>query len=235
MKIGKFLRERLDRKTVIKVFLLIAIFAATTLVVYNTPLRRYTNPRELKDFFLSWGHWAPLIFILVFAIKSVIPFPTSILALAAGLVFGPFYGALYAIIGSVVSAAIAYQVAKRLGRDFVVKVLGQKTKILDRLAEMHGLQVVLFFRIVPSLPFDVFNLGAGLSNIRYRDFLLGTLIGMTPWSFALGYLGDRLANLKLNFISILSFFLIIAIFALPVLIRKFSKSPEKKKTKPPAV
>ncbi len=230
MKIGKLLKDRLDKKTVIKVLALIAIFAITTIVVYNTPLRRYTNPRELKSFFLSWGYWAPFIFILVFAIKSVIPFPTSVLALAAGLVFGPFYGAIYAIIGSVISAGIAYQLSRRLGRDFVVRVLGPKAKILDRLTGVHGLEVVLFFRIVPSLPFDVFNLGAGLSNIRFRDFLIGTAIGMTPWSFALGYLGDRLANLKLNFISFLSFFLIIAIFALPILIRKFSKN---RKNTPP--
>lgn len=228
MKIGKFLKERLDRKTVAKVVLLISIFAIATIVVYNTPLKRYTDPRELKAFLLSFGYWAPLIFILAFAVKAVIPFPSSVFALAAGLVFGPFYGALYAIIGSVISAAIAYQLSRRLGRDFVVKVLGNKAKALDRLTNVHGLEVVLFFRIVPSLPFDVFNLGAGLSSISFSDFLIGTAIGMTPWSFALSYLGDRLANMKLNFISFLSFFLIIVIFALPIIIRKFSKNSRKK-------
>ncbi len=228
MKIGKFLKERLDRKTVAKVVLLISIFAIATIVVYNTPLKRYMDPRELKAFLLSFGYWAPLIFMLAFAIKAVIPFPSSVFALAAGLVFGPFYGALYAIIGSVISAAIAYQLSRRLGRDFVIKVLGNKAKALDRLTNVHGLEVVLFFRIVPSLPFDVFNLGAGLSSISFSDFLIGTAIGMTPWSFALSYLGDRLANMKLNFISFLSFFLIIAIFALPIVIRKFSKNSRKK-------
>ncbi len=228
MKIGKFLKDRLDKKTVAKVVLLISIFAVATIVVYNTPLKKYTDPRELKAFFLAFGYWAPLVFILAFAVKAVIPFPSSVFALAAGLVFGPFYGAVYAIIGSVISAAIAYQLSRRLGRDFVVKVLGNKAKALGRLTNVHGLEVVLFFRMVPSLPFDVFNLGAGLSNITFSDFLIGTAIGMTPWSFALSYLGDRLANMKLNFISFLSFFLIIAIFALPIIIRKFSKNSRKK-------
>jgi uncharacterized membrane protein YdjX (TVP38/TMEM64 family) len=228
VKIGKFLKDRLDKKTVAKVVLLISIFAVATIVVYNTPLKKYTDPRELKAFFLAFGYWAPLVFILAFAVKAVIPFPSSVFALAAGLVFGPFYGAVYAIIGSVISAAIAYQLSRRLGRDFVVKVLGNKAKALDRLTNVHGLEVVLFFRMVPSLPFDVFNLGAGLSNITFSDFLIGTAIGMTPWSFALSYLGDRLANMKLNFISFLSFFLIIAIFALPIIIRKFSKNSRKK-------
>lgn len=228
MKIGKFLKDRLDKKTIIKVSILLSIFIVATIIVYNTPLKAYTNPHKLKEFFLSFGYLAPIIFILAFAIKAIIPFPSSVFALAAGLVFGPFYGAIYSIIGSVISAAIAYQLSRRLGRDFVVKILGSKAKTLDRLTNVHGLEVVLFFRIVPSLPFDVFNLGAGLSNITFRDFLIGTAIGMTPWSFALGYLGDRLANMKLNFISLLSVFLIIAIFALPVLIRKFSKTSQKK-------
>lgn len=229
MKIGKLLRDRLDKKTVIKVVLLISIFAIATVVVYNTPLKKYTNPHKLKGFFLSFGYWAPIMYILAFAVKAIIPFPSSVFALAAGLVFGPFYGAVYSIIGSVISAAIAYQMSRKLGRDFIVKILGNKAKTLDRLTNVHGLEVVLFFRIVPSLPFDVFNLGAGLSDITFADFLIGTAIGMTPWSFALSYLGDRLANMKLNFVSLLSFFLIIAIFALPILIRKFSKTSLKRK------
>ncbi len=230
MKIGKFLKERLDKKTIIKVLALITIFTTATIVVYITPLKRYTNPNELKSFFLSWGYWAPLIFIAAFSVKSVIPFPSSVFALAGGLVFGPFYGAVYSIIGSIASAGIAYQISRRLGRDFVNKVLGAKAKTLDRLTNVHGLEVVLFFRIVPSLPFDVFNLGAGLSDITFRDFIIGTAIGMTPWSFALSYLGDRMANLKLNFISLLSFFLIIAIFALPVIIKKFGNDKKKRKS-----
>ncbi|MCL4558656.1 MAG: TVP38/TMEM64 family protein [Deltaproteobacteria bacterium] len=224
MKIGKLLRESLDRKTVIKVSVLVIIFTVATAVVYVTPLKRYTDPRALKAFFVSWGYWAPVIFVAVFAVKSVVPFPSSILALAGGLVFGPFYGAVYSIVGSVISASIAYQVSRRLGRDFVNKVLGTKARTLDRLTHVHGLEVVLFFRMVPSLPFDVFNLGAGLSDITFRDFFIGTALGMIPWSFALSYLGDRMANLRLNFISLLSFFLIIAIFVLPLLIKKFGNN-----------
>jgi uncharacterized membrane protein YdjX (TVP38/TMEM64 family) len=229
MKIGKLLKDRLDKKTVIKVLILIAIFTTATIVVYNTPLRRYTDPKDLKNFFLLFGYWAPVVFMLAFAIKSVIPFPSSVFPLAGGLVFGPFFGALYSIIGSVISGGIAYQLSRKLGRDFVNKVLGAKARALDRLTNVHGLEVVLFFRLVPSLPFDVFNLGAGLSDITFKDFLIGTAIGMTPWSFALSYLGDRLANFKLNFISLLSFFLIIAIFALPLLIRKFGNNKKKHK------
>ncbi len=221
MKIGKFLRERLDRKTVIKVLILVVIFSVATVVVYVTPLKRYTDPRKLKAFFVAWGYWAPVIFIAAFAVKSVVPFPSTVLALAGGLVFGPFYGAVYSIIGSTVSGSIAYQVSRRLGRDFVNKVLGSKARVLDRMTHAHGLAVVLFFRIVPSLPFDVFNLGAGLSDITFRDFVIGTAIGMAPWSFVFSYLGDRMVNLKLNFISILSLFLIVAIIVLPLLIKKF--------------
>ncbi len=227
MKISKLLKERLDRKTVAKVLILIAIFTITAAIVYNTSLRRYTNPEEFKNLFLSWGYWAPLIFIAAFAVKSVVPFPSSIFPLAGGLVFGPFYGAIYSIVGSVISAGIAYQLSRKLGRDFIIKILGTKAETLDRLTNVHGLKVVLFFRIVPSLPFDVFNLGAGLSNITFKDFLIGTAIGMIPWSFALSYLGNRLANLQLNFITLLSFFLIISIIALPLLIRKFTKNSKK--------
>ncbi len=231
MKIIKLLKERLDRKTIVKTLILISIFSLATIAVYSTPLKEYANPQKFKALVFSlknkWGYWTPLIFILAFAIKSVIPFPSSIFPLVGGLVFGPLYGAVYSIIGSVISAAIAYQLSRRLGRDFVLKVLGTKAKTLDRLTNVHGLEVVLFFRIVPSLPFDVFNLGAGLSSITFSDFVIGTVIGMIPWSFALSYLGDHLMNFKVNFVSLLSLFLIIAIITLPILIKKFSHNSKK--------
>ncbi len=234
MKIGKSLINRLDKKTIVKVSILISIFTVATAVVYFTPLRQYANPhqlenlRKIKGVLNSFGYWAPLVFIAAFAVKAIIPFPSSAFMVFSGLAFGPFYGAVYSIVGSVISAGIAYQIAQRLGRDFVVRVLGRKAKALDRFTNVHGLPVVLFFRIVPSLPFDVFNLGAGLSDITFGDFIIGTAIGMTPWSFAMSYLGDKLENL--NLFSLLSFFLIIAIIALPIFIKKFSST--RKKTGP---
>jgi uncharacterized membrane protein YdjX (TVP38/TMEM64 family) len=51
---------------------------------------------------------------------------------------------------------------------------------------------MLLARIVPVAPFAVVNLVAGAIQIRLRDFLLGTVIGMSPGIFALVMLQDQI-------------------------------------------
>ena len=43
-------------------------------------------------------------------------------------------------------------------------------------------------------PFGLVNLAAGASEVRARDFLLGSLLGLTPVVCAFALLGDRLAR-----------------------------------------
>ena len=63
---------------------------------------------------------------------------------------------------------------------------------LSRRLGQRGLLAVIAVRVLPVAPFTVVNLVAGASHIRLRDFLLGTLIGMTPGIFAVTVFSDRL-------------------------------------------
>jgi uncharacterized membrane protein YdjX (TVP38/TMEM64 family) len=48
-----------------------------------------------------------------------------------------------------------------------------------RLAK-KGIMSVITFRIIPIAPFTVINLIAGASHIKFRDFLIGTIVGILP-------------------------------------------------------
>jgi uncharacterized membrane protein YdjX (TVP38/TMEM64 family) len=47
-------------------------------------------------------------------------------------------------------------------------------------------------RLLPIAPFTVINLVAGTSELRMRDFLLGSLFGMAPGIVLITLFGDRL-------------------------------------------
>jgi uncharacterized membrane protein YdjX (TVP38/TMEM64 family) len=49
-------------------------------------------------------------------------------------------------------------------------------------------------RLLPVAPFTVVNLVAGSSGIRFRDFLLGSAIGMLPGIALLAMFGDWLGD-----------------------------------------
>ena len=51
---------------------------------------------------------------------------------------------------------------------------------------------IVTLRIVPVAPFTVVNVIAGAANISWRDFALGTLIGLLPGVTAIAFLAERL-------------------------------------------
>ena len=80
-----------------------------------------------------------------------------------------------------------------MGRETVRRFAGSLINRLSRKLSEAGLLTVITFRIVPVAPFSVINLIAGVSEIRWRDFALGTLVGMLPGVIAVTLLADRIA------------------------------------------
>jgi phospholipase D1/2 len=70
--------------------------------------------------------------------------------------------------------------------------VGRLNRLSRRLAR-RGVLAIVTVRVVPVAPFTVINLVAGASHIRFRDFLLGSVLGLTPGIFAVAVFTDRLA------------------------------------------
>ena len=69
---------------------------------------------------------------------------------------------------------------------------------LARLSEgfkQDALSYMLFLRLVPAFPFFVVNLAPALLGVPFRSFLLGTLLGIIPGTFAFAYLGTGLDSI----------------------------------------
>ena len=63
-----------------------------------------------------------------------------------------------------------------------------------RSIERNGTLAVFLLRKIP-VPFLIANVVAGASRVRYRDFVVGTLLGMTAVVVGLAGFGYQLANL----------------------------------------
>jgi uncharacterized membrane protein YdjX (TVP38/TMEM64 family) len=79
-----------------------------------------------------------------------------------------------------------------MGRDAVRRFAGSLLNRLSRKLSESGLWAVITFRVVPVAPFSVINLIAGVSEIRWRDYALGTVLGMLPGIVAIVLLADRI-------------------------------------------
>jgi len=82
----------------------------------------------------------------------------------------------------VASAATSFGIARALGRGaFARWLLGRpRARALAQLAEDGGMATVALIRISPLLPFTPSNAVLGLTGLKPRALVLGTLFGMAP-------------------------------------------------------
>ena len=153
------------------------------------------TPDRVRSFVLSFGVWAPAVYILAYA-QPIIPLPASLMTGLAGAAFGRGWGTLAALIGATLRASTEFLVARLLGRDMVAKLLKGKAAALDQKIGENGFKAVFFIRLIPNLPFDVQNYGLGFSQVKFLPYVLGSFLGMLPACFALVYLGESLTDPK---------------------------------------
>ena len=135
------------------------------------------------------GAWAPLLFLLIYAIAAVLFLPGSVLTLAGGALFGPLLGTFYNLTGATLGAALAFLVARYLASDWVAARSGGRLKQLINGVESEGWRFVAFVRLVPLFPFNLLNYALGVTRIRFSHYLLATYVCMLPGAVAYTYLG----------------------------------------------
>lgn len=205
----------------IVVFILLGVFLG---VFYSLDLFSFTNPQEVKKFVLSYGTYAPIIFIILFTFVPLTLFPDAILAIAGGLIFGLVQGSLYVMIGALFGATLSFLIARFYGDWLRAKLQGEKLLNIDRSVKQNGFLIVFLLRLIPLVPFDIISYSAGFSSIRYKDFILATLFGIIPGVLVYANIGAQ----SLDFGSNNFYFSIALLIGLIVLSMFFKKSLKKR-------
>jgi uncharacterized membrane protein YdjX (TVP38/TMEM64 family) len=134
--------------------------------------------------FLTQGFWGPMVYIVLYAIRPLILFPSTVLTLAGGFVFGPILGVLYTIIASNVSSTIAFFVGRFFGEG-LLKDDGSDGLIQRYARRMreNSFETVMIMRFI-FLPYDAVSYLAGFLKIKFWPFILATALGSIPGTMA---------------------------------------------------
>jgi uncharacterized membrane protein YdjX (TVP38/TMEM64 family) len=165
-----------------------------------TPLNEWLNFQTI----VNWQEQAkqyPAPFYVVlgaYLLGSLILFPVTVLNVATVFTFGPLMGNVYALAGWLASAGMGFGIGRVLGRDVVQKLSGSRLDRLLRPAERHGFLTVLAARVLPLAPFTLVNFVVGASGIRFRDFILASLVGRIPGIIMLTMAGVQIEDLLRN-------------------------------------
>jgi len=161
---------------------LVAALAGTALAWRYTPLREWLDFGTLVRNAHEWqsSPLAPLAVIAAYVAGGLLVVPVMLLIAVTAAVFGPVAGIAYALAGAVASAATTYAIGRRLGRDTVRRLAGPRLNALSQRLARRGVLAILLVRLLPVAPYSIVNLVAGASHIGWRDFLLGTVLGLSP-------------------------------------------------------
>jgi uncharacterized membrane protein YdjX (TVP38/TMEM64 family) len=150
----------------------------------------------IRDKLLLLGPWSPLLYITLNVVRPLFFFPAIVLAIAGGMVFGALWGSIYLIIGTMLGAILCYQLTSRFSsRGVAMPPYCSKWLPSNKNSAFNAhcsFRTLLFFRLVPVLPWDIVSFGAGLYRLRFWPYFWATFIGTVPGAVALAYMGDSL-------------------------------------------
>ncbi|MEW6671170.1 MAG: TVP38/TMEM64 family protein [Thermodesulfobacteriota bacterium] len=208
-------------KSIIKAAGLFIFIVTAVLLVRFTPVKSYLTADTLGRFLDMAGLWAPLIFILVYALGVCLFIPGTLLTGLGAAIFGPYRGFVYVWIGAMAGASAAFYIGRTMGREFAASLIGEKLQKYDDAVARNGFATVLYLRLV-YFPFTPMNFGMGLTRVGFGDYFFGTGLGIIVGTFIFTFFigtavdvwasGDwsRLVSLKVFFsvaLFIFSFFI----------------------------
>ena len=201
-----------------KVFIFFAIILISSFLIKYYHLQSYITQENLNNIVKSYGIFAPLIFMGIYALATVFFMPGIPFALFSGAFFGPVLGVIYADFGATIGACLAFFLARYFLKDWVEdKIKGTGLENLYNEAEKKGWKIVAFTRLIPLFPFNLLNYFFGITKVKFFDYFWATLIFMLPGCIGYVVFGSSIFDLLSGKISIKFIIGILLIFIMSII------------------
>lgn len=169
------------------------------------------------------------IFLAMFLESSIVPLPSEVIILGAGAMGVPFIPMLvFGALGSTLGGVAGYLLGRHAAKPAILKFgkfMFIKPHHIDKaeaFARKYGAHSVLFGRLLPIVPFKVFSIAAGITNIALVPFVAYTLVGVLPRIWLLTFFGASI--MKYKKIALFSMIMVLAIFIIFKIALKRRKS-----------
>jgi uncharacterized membrane protein YdjX (TVP38/TMEM64 family) len=136
------------------------------------------------------GPWALPAAIAGFSVLAFLGVPQFVLVAAAVVAFGPWLGFAYSWLGNLVSSVIGFYAGRRIGAKVLREHAGKGVRDFVDMIGRNGFWASLVVRLVPSAPFVVVNMAAGVTPMKISQFVAGTALGSLPKIALVAYAGN---------------------------------------------
>ena len=143
---------------------------------------------------LAGSPWRVPLVLLVFVVASVVSVPILALIGATVVTLGPVLGFVCSAAGTMLAAAATFGIGRLIGRKPLQRFLGKRLDALEQRIAKRGVIAIALIRKVPVAPFTFVNMLIGALGIRFRDFILGTALGMLPGIAAFAFVSEAVLD-----------------------------------------
>lgn len=153
---------------------------------------------ELADLLQLWGTLGPGLFVVLFVLMTLLFFPASPLAIAAGFLYGPLTGTLATSFAGLISAVLAFLISRYLVRNRMQIWLARfpRAAAIDTAVSSDGFRVVFLLRLASILPFIPVSYLMGVARIRAGAYVLATWLGLLPGTFLYVFVGSLVSEVS---------------------------------------
>lgn len=153
----------------------------------------FLDEKAAKDYLamVKESAWAPVIVFLIFTLGGAMGVPLNFMLVTTAIVLGSRFAMLYGISGALVSSCIGFYMGNLLGKPLIRRFGSDSVEAVSRKLGERSFRSVAFIRLIPVAPFFIVNMVAGASHLKFKQYLIGTVLGMAPGMSAVVLLADR--------------------------------------------
>jgi uncharacterized membrane protein YdjX (TVP38/TMEM64 family) len=140
----------------------------------------WLEPAAVRQRVAQAGVWGPAVFVLAYAVLSLLPVPLGLFTVLAGAVFGGVGGVVVVWVGAMLGSMAGYGLARSTVRPALQPVIDKHQHAIWASLEGTGVWPVLAIRLMPVAPFMAVNYVCGATGIPLVSYLLGTAVGILP-------------------------------------------------------
>ena len=147
---------------------------------------------DLRQLILSFGGWGLFTYIIINLLQCVlIPIPTTLTVLVGSAIYGPGIAFIYAIVGVIIGSSISFMIGRYCSRPIINWIFGKEKvdKYQDMLKNRTSL-IVFLTLLLPLFPDDLICMLAGVTEIKYRKFLIISIFARGIGLATISYFGS---------------------------------------------
>ena len=169
------------------------VLVSLSLMWLLSPLRELIDLRALLSMLraFSGNPAAPWLVLAAFIVGGLVALPVTVMVVLAVATFGPVAGFVYALGGATLSGTVSFAIGRVLGHRHVKQLTGSRLHAISLTLRSGGVTGIAAVRMMPVTHFSIVSLVAGVSHVRVRDFIVGTVVGMAPGIGAIAFVGQQ--------------------------------------------